>query len=74
MLLFRSEEHLQEWLDERGFERGGTMTVDTCWKLARTWYADKGKPGYRRRTPAEAQETFTSLGLTGPFWQLQSQA
>jgi hypothetical protein len=70
MDLFRSEEELEDWLSRTGRDRGGTMTVGTCWQLARTWYADKGKPGYRRRTPEEAQAVFDSLGLTGPFWQL----
>ena len=68
MCLFRSEEELEVWLDGR--ERGGTMTVDTCWKLARAWYGDKNKPGYRRKTLEEAQATFESLGLTGDFWRL----
>ena len=56
------------WLDGR--ERGGTMSVETCWQLARIWYADKMKPGYRRKTPDEVREAFDSLGLTGPFWEL----
>ena len=68
MCLFRSEEELEHWLADR--ERGATMTVDTCWRLARAWYSDKNTPGYRRKTVHEAQATFESLGLTGPFWQL----
>lgn len=68
MCLFRSEEELEDWLGDR--ERGGTMTVDTCWQLARAWYADKNTPGYRRKTLEEAQATFRSLGLQGEFWQL----
>ena len=68
MCLFRSEEELDDWLGDR--ERGATMTVDTCWQLARAWYADKGRPGYRRKTLEEAQATFESFGLTGDFWRL----
>lgn len=70
MHLFRSEEELDVWL--AGRERGGTMSVDTCWRLARTWYADKMQPGYRRKTPDEAQAVLDALGLTGPFWRLQA--
>ncbi len=70
MHLFRSEEDLNGWLTEHGHDRGATMTVDTCWRLARAWYPDKMRPGYRRKTPEEAQAVFASLGLTGPFWQL----
>ena len=68
MSLFRSEEELGDWLGGR--ERGATMTVGTCWKLARAWYADKMKPGYRRRSPDEVRELLESLGLTGDFWRL----
>jgi hypothetical protein len=27
-------------------------------------------PTWRRRTPGEAQELFSSLGLAAPFWRL----
>lgn len=70
MLLFRSDEHIGRWLEERALTRGATMSVDTCWKLARLWYTGKNTLAYRRRTPEEAQAVFESLGLTGPFWQL----
>ena len=71
MCLFRSEEELEDWISAHPpRERGGTMTVDTCWQLARAWYGDKNKPGYRRKTLEEAQATFESLGLTGDFWEL----
>ena len=70
MLLFRSEEHLENWLTERGIGRGATMTVDQQWRLADTWYSDRLEPDWRRRTPEEAQAVFARFGLTGPFWQL----
>lgn len=71
MCLFRSEEELEDWIASHPTrERGGTMTVDTCWKLARIWYADKLKPGYRRKTPDEVRAAFESLGLVGDFWRL----
>ncbi len=47
------------------------MTPEQCWRLADAWYRDRAKSSYRRRTADEAQELFTSLGLTGPFWQLR---
>ncbi len=70
MHLFRSEEQLEEWTTTTGNPRGATMSVDTCWKLARAWYTDKNRPDYRRKSPEEAQAVFDSLGLTGPFWAL----
>ncbi len=71
MLLFRSEEHIERWCRAWRMVRGGTMTPDTCWQLAHAWYGpDRRRPEWRRRTQAEAQELFRSLGLTGPFWSL----
>ena len=70
MLLFRSEEHRDTWLDARGLRHGATLSVAQQWHLARIWYGDKMSPEWRRRTPEEAQAVFDSLGLTGPFWKL----
>jgi hypothetical protein len=70
MMLFRSEEHVDRWLEERGLERGGLLTADQLWRLADTWYRDRMAPGWRRRTAEEAQAVFDHLDLTGPFWRL----
>jgi hypothetical protein len=70
MLAFRSEGHLERWLDNRGLERGATLTVDQTWTLAVAYYAGKADPDWRRRTPAESQALFGELGLDGPFWRL----
>ena len=71
MLLFRSEEHLEAWLQERDMSRGGAMTVAQQWQLANTWYSNRLDPSWNRRAPEEAQQVFESCGLTGTFWQLQ---
>ena len=70
MLLFRSEEHLDRWLSERGLERGGTMTVEQQWRLANLWYRDRLSNEWQRRSPDEAQAVFERCGLTGDFWKL----
>jgi hypothetical protein len=70
MLLFRSEEHVTSWCEERRIPPGGTLTPDQGWQLARAWFHDRLEPGWRRRTPDEASALFTSLGLTDPFWRL----
>ena len=71
MLLFRSEEHLTSWLDERDMKRGATMTIEQQWQLADAWYSNRLDPEWRRRTPEEAQAVFESCGLTGKFWKLK---
>ena len=70
MLLFRSEEHLGRWLGQRGVPRGGSLTMDQIWALARAWYADRLTYDWRRRTAEEAREVFERIGLTGAFWAL----
>jgi hypothetical protein len=71
MLAFRSEAHVDRWCEQRGLERGAVFPLETCWQLARAWYGDRLTPEWRRRTPAEAEEVFTRLGLTGDFWRLR---
>lgn len=46
------------------------MTTTTQWRLAHAWYAGRLDPGFRRRTPEEAEALFAELGLTGRFWRL----
>ena len=70
MQLFRSEEHVETWCRDRGEEKGGLLSLGQLWGLAKAWYADRLSPSWHRRTADEAQDLFTSLGLTGEFWQL----
>jgi hypothetical protein len=70
MLLFRSEEHLERWCRDRGDPKGGVLSLDQLWGLASTWYRDRLSPDWRRRTAEEAEEVFSSLGLSGEFWRL----
>lgn len=71
MLLFRSEEHIDRWCRARDLPRGGIMTPEQSWKLARAWYADKLKPDWRRKSLDEAEALFAEIGLSGQFWNLR---
>jgi len=71
MLLFRSEEHVEKWLAQRGLQRGAIFSLKQCWQMAHLWYHDRLSPNYSRRTAAEAEAAFESIGLTGAFWRLQ---
>jgi hypothetical protein len=72
MLAFRSEEHVERWCETRGLERGAVFPLETCWRLADAWYADRLAPDWRRRTPDEAEALFAKLGLEGDFWRLHA--
>jgi len=69
MLAFRSEGHVERWCAVRRLPRGAVFTLDQAWQLGRAWYADKLSPDWERASPAEAEATFASIGLTGEFWQ-----
>lgn len=66
MLLFRSEEHVEQ----AGKTRGAFMTAEQIWRLADTWYHDRDDPAWRRRSADEAEAVFAEIGLGGEFWRL----
>ena len=68
MNLFRSEEHIDRWLEGR--EPGATIPVTTLTTLAHAWYGDRLDPDWRPHTRAQNQGILESLGLTGDFWRL----
>jgi hypothetical protein len=48
------------------------MTLEQQWQLAQRWFAGRHLPEWKRRTPAEAEAVFRSVGLTSEFWSLPS--
>jgi hypothetical protein len=70
MLIFRSEEHIDNWCKTWRLPRGATLSVEQTWKLADAWYRDRLSTNWRRRTVDEAHELFRSLGLASEFWRL----
>ena len=70
MLLFRSEEHVEAWLHQWGQAAGETFSLEQQWSLAKSWYADRLAPDWRRRTTEEAQAIFRGAGLVSDFWAL----
>jgi hypothetical protein len=72
MLIFRSEDHIDEWCTFRELPRGGTMSPEQCWQLAQEWYGDKLSPDWRRKTLVESEALLASIGLTEPFWSLRA--
>jgi hypothetical protein len=42
------------------------------WELAKGWFGgDRRAPEWKRPTAEEAEQLFTNVGLTGPFWRLR---
>lgn len=71
MLFFRSEEHIERWCRDWNLARGGVLTLDLGWRLARAWFEEyRGAPQWRRRTLDETRALFAELGLSDDFWRL----
>ena len=62
MLAFRSEAHVERWLEQRELERGAAFSAEQMWRLAHAWYANRLAPDWRRTTPDEAQAVFAEIG------------
>jgi Alkylmercury lyase len=70
MLLFRSEQHVDNWCRQWNRPRGGTLSLQQGWKLAQLWYGDRLKPEWQPMAAGEAQAVFAEVGLIGEFWKL----
>ena len=68
MLLFRSEDHVQAWL--QGRDPGATIPIATLAELAEAWWGDRLAPEWQPHTREQNQAILERLGLTGPFWRL----
>ncbi|HUQ40860.1 MAG TPA: hypothetical protein VM052_00015 [Candidatus Limnocylindrales bacterium] len=68
MRFFRSEDHARRAQQSAPSD---TLTLEQAAKLARSWYAKKLTPGWRRHTPLEAAALFSELGLDPEFWRLE---
>ena len=68
MNLFRSEEHIDRWLNGR--RAGETVAATVLSELAHAWWGDRLDPAWRPHTREQNQAILDSVGLTSPFWLL----
>ncbi len=68
MNLFRSEEHIERWLNGRS--PGATISVTKLSELAHAWYEDRLASDWMPHTREQNQAILDRLGLTGEFWRL----
>lgn len=69
MLLFRSEEHIDQWCAQSGEPRGESMSMETIWELAKAWYHPRLEMDFHGRSTEQAEAMFASVGLNSPFWR-----
>ena len=72
MNLFRSEEHIQQWLGSRA--PGATISVEKLCEMAHAWWGDRIDPNWQPHTREQNQAILNDLGLTDPFWSLSAVA
>lgn len=72
MLFFRSEERVGEWCSAHELPVRPLVTMAQLWGLAKAWYTTRLRPDSRRPQPDEIRAIMKSLGLTGDFWDPQS--
>ena len=72
MLFFRDEEQVNAWCAANGVPRRPLVTLDQLWQLSVAWYSSRLTPDARRPGPEEMRQIFADIGLTGPFWDPQS--
>jgi len=68
MRLFRSDEHLERWLDGR--PRGAVTSIGQLSDLAHAWWGDRLSPEWRPRSREQNQRILDQVGLTDTFWRL----
>ena len=71
MLLFRSEEWIDQWCKRKDLERGEALTVNQVWELSKLWYHDRLSIDYHGRTVEQAEEIFKQAGLMSAFWHVK---
>jgi hypothetical protein len=72
MLLFRSEETVNEWCRSNSIPRRPLINLEQLWQLALHWYSNRSTVESRRPAADEMVSIFAALGLTGPFWDPKS--
>ena len=74
MLFFRSEERVHAWCREHSEPVRPLVRMDQLWGLSTEWYGSRLSPDARRPSAAEMRLIFAGLGLTGDFWDPESDA
>ncbi len=69
MLLFRSEESVAAWSQQRQMPLGQILSLEQVWQLSQRWYADRLSPDFSGRSIEQVEAIFQKVGLSGSFWR-----
>jgi hypothetical protein len=74
LLPFKTEADIDQWSRRHRLPRGTAVPVKVVAELARKWYGKHSAKDWRKWTGEEAKQIFEGVGLSGPFWSLDSGA
>jgi hypothetical protein len=72
VLPFRQAADVQTWSSRHGIPVGSAVPISQVQELGREWYGHHCDRHWRKWSVAEAIAIFERVGLTGPFWSLES--
>jgi len=74
VLPFRSEEDVDAWSRRHPIPKGAVVPIAQLAELARVWYGKHADHDWEKWSIAQARQIFEQVGLTGPFWALETDA
>jgi Alkylmercury lyase len=72
MLVFKNEEHIDNWCKQHNIPKGDVQAIDKVWKLSQKWYGNHLNPEWTKWTGDEAKQIFKDFDLTHPIWNLEA--
>ena len=74
VLPFRSEADVDAWCLRHAIAKGAVAPIGQVAELARVWYGKHADHDWKKWSIAQARQIFERVGLTGPFWALETDA
>ncbi|WP_206995758.1 organomercurial lyase [Trinickia mobilis] len=72
LLPFRSPEDVAEWGRRHQLPVGKILPITQLAEFSRRWYSNHADAEWEKWTLTQATEIFSSTGLTGDFWKLDT--
>lgn len=72
MLFHTSEGSIDLWCKRHRFSKGGVLTLEQCWEIAKGWYGDSLNEDWNRKSMEEVEAFFREHMLDLSFGPIQS--
>lgn len=70
-LPFKSEEAVNQWCKRHRISKGSVISAEKCYELSSKWYGPYLDKDWNRKSPEEAKEFFSSIGLDLNFSKIK---